>query len=258
MNYLGAEELRREDSRIVQQLSDNVYAEILPRIELLSGVLSHTSWMEREGPEGTGNQYFQALHEFFVPYQTHEAIQLAESLTQRKFVYDAPPNFILHLSLLPELAPIYGYSDYVLRRAGGKRRLEEFRLALKDLAEQTDFLSFFQHHRSMLEQCMQSALSGFDATLLIAWLETFYGWSAHEFHIVFAPSLFSGAYGAHVKTDEGEIIYQVITEIGVSEQQPEFQTGSGLTDLTVHEFSHAFVNPSLEQYDHFIDSVRAS
>jgi hypothetical protein len=173
----------------------------------------------------------------------------------RKFVYDAPPNFILHVSPLPELAPIYGYSDYVLQRAGGKRRLEEFRLALQDLAEQSDFLVFFQQQRSLLEQSMQGALSGFDAVPIIAWMRKFYGWSAPEFHLVFAPAMFSGAYGATVKTDEGEIIYQIITEIGVSEQQPEFQTGSGLTDLTLHEFSHAFVNPSLEQYDHLIDRL---
>jgi len=253
VNHLVAEECQSKEQPIVLQLSDKLTAEILPSMELLSGVLSHTSWMEHEGPKGAGNQYFQALHEFFVPYQTHEAIQLAESFTQRKFIYDAPPNFILHLSPLPELAPIYGYSMYLLRRASGKERLEEFRLALHDLAEQSDFLAFFQQHRSLLQDSMQTALSGFDGSPLTTWLETFYGWSTHKFHIVFAPAMFSGAYGAHVKTDEGEIIYQVIAEIGVSEQQPEFQTGNSLAELTLHEFSHAFVNPSLEQYDHLID-----
>ncbi|MDY0091201.1 MAG: DUF4932 domain-containing protein [Candidatus Vecturithrix sp.] len=252
-NHLVAEEIQHEEYGIVLQVSNKLYAEILPRMELLSGVLSHTSWMEQEGPDGKGNQYFQALHEFFAPYQHHEAMQLAESFIQREFVYDAPPCFILHLSPLPDLAPIHGYSPYLLRRAGGKERLEAFRLALRDLAEQSNFLAFFQQQTSLLDHSMQTALSGFDGVPLTAWLERFYGWSIPEFRLVFAPAMFSGAYGAIVKTQKGEILYQVITEIGVSEQQPEFQTGNGLADLTLHEFGHGFVNPSVEQYDHLIE-----
>ncbi len=127
------------------QVSNKLYAEILPRMELLSGVLSHTSWMEQEGPDGKGNQYFQALHEFFAPYQHHEAMQLAESFIQREFVYDAPPCFILHLSPLPDLAPIHGYSPYLLRRAGGKNVLKRFVLRYAIWLNNQTFSPFFNN-----------------------------------------------------------------------------------------------------------------
>lgn len=46
---LLAEASLPEKNRIVQQISDRVSAEIVPEIELLSGVLSQTSWMEKHG-----------------------------------------------------------------------------------------------------------------------------------------------------------------------------------------------------------------
>lgn len=70
---------------------DGVYAEILPETELLSGVLSQTSWIRTRGPRGAGNTYFRELRAFFAPFKGHEAVVLAEKLTRIGFTYDAPP-----------------------------------------------------------------------------------------------------------------------------------------------------------------------
>lgn len=43
---------------------------ISPEMELLAGVLSQTTWIERRGPEGSGNEYYRALYEFFTPIGT--------------------------------------------------------------------------------------------------------------------------------------------------------------------------------------------
>ncbi|MGB4251315.1 MAG: hypothetical protein WBK16_11530, partial [Limnochordia bacterium] len=110
---------------------------ILPEMELLAGVLTQTTWMERRGPRGPGNEYYRALKEFFAEYQDHEAVSIARRLTERGFTYDAPPAFICHLGPLPELPLLVEYNDYLVERAGGRDVLEEFRLALVDLAEQS-------------------------------------------------------------------------------------------------------------------------
>ncbi|MEJ6952180.1 hypothetical protein [Natronospora cellulosivora (SeqCode)] len=52
-------------------LPEGVYAQILPRMELLAGVLIQTTWINRRGPQGEGNYYFQDLHNFFSEYQDH-------------------------------------------------------------------------------------------------------------------------------------------------------------------------------------------
>ncbi|MGI6645214.1 MAG: hypothetical protein ACOX5D_00795 [Limnochordia bacterium] len=81
---------------------------ILPEMELLAGVLTQTTWMERRGPRGPGNEYYRALKEFFAEYQDHEAVAIAQRLTERGFTYDAPPALICHLGPLPELASLGG------------------------------------------------------------------------------------------------------------------------------------------------------
>jgi len=109
-------------------------AVVSPEMELLAGVLAQTSWITQRGPAGEGNEYYRALKEFFAPYGDHEAVKIAQELTNIGFTYDAPPGFVCHLGSLPELTLKHEYSEYLINRAKGRERLESFRLALRDLA----------------------------------------------------------------------------------------------------------------------------
>ncbi|MFC1764246.1 DUF4932 domain-containing protein [Planctomycetota bacterium] len=232
---------------ITLDLSDTISAEILPRVELLSGVLSHTTWINQRGPTGGGSLYYQALHDFFYPYRNHEAVQIAQTLTNRGFTYDAPPNFILRLSPLPALEAPYGYSDYLIQRAQSASILEQFRVALQDLAARSNFLSFCDTHRPLLGQTVQDAIADVNAVAITDWMGDFFGWSGDRFHLVFAPAMFpGGGYGASVETGDGVDIYQVVRASGYGTERPGFPSGISLTALTLHEFSHSFVNPSVE------------
>lgn len=223
---------------------------VSPEMELLAGVLSQTSWIEKRGPEGQGNEYFRALQDFFAPYKEHDAIRLAQELTNKGFAYDGPPAFICHLGSLPDLDLAYEYSEYVIKRAGGREILEDFRLALADLAAESNFLSFFAKWEPYLADCLAPSLQGFRRELVEAWLSDFFGWTPAGFHLIAAPSMFpGGGYGAAVTDSEGnEIAFQIIRENGSSETVPEFPSGVSLESLTCHELGHAFVNPSLQAY----------
>lgn len=250
--------LQQTDHPVVLQLADRVSAEILPRIEFLSGVLSQTSWIQKRGPNGKGNTYFQALQAFFAPYRNHDAIQFAEALTQRGFTYDAPPAFMINLSSLPDLAPVYRYPNGdVIKRANGTHSLEFFRKSLKDLAEQSQFLLFFDQHRAEYEQIVREAVQGFDPVPIVAWLETFYGRRADGYHLVLAPAMFpSGGYGPALDTAQTFQVYYIVRESGRNERQPEFVKGQfSFATLVVHEFSHSFVNPPLYRNDDLIDPL---
>jgi hypothetical protein len=244
---------------IVRPLSTNIVAEILPRVELLSGVLSHTSWMNTRGPRNRGSRYFQALQEFFIPYQEHDAIQLAEALTQAGFTYDAPPAFLLSLSPLPELDATSGYSEYLVQRADGEEKLEAFRMALRQLAEESDFLTFFQQQRQQLERALDASLTGFAAEQVTEWLIEFYGWSGDEFHLVFAPGMCcGGGYGATINTEDATVIAQVIRAYDRHEGAPQFCDGDELLRLTLHELSHSFVNPAVAQHADLFQKLELS
>lgn len=238
----------------------NVYVEILPRVELLSGVLSQTSWIKRRGPQGRGNNYYRELKSFFDQYKEHEAVKIAQNLTNKGFTYDAPPNYILSLGPLPELELENEYSDYLLRRAGDKQVLEDFRIALIDLAHQANFKSFFKDKRNKLLKDIDSTINYFDAKKVIDWERKFFGWSGDEFHLVFAPAMFpGGGYGATIAKGNGrKIVYQVIRENGSSITEPEFPTGTSLELLALHEWGHSFINPSVAKYNTLIDVLNLS
>lgn len=227
-----------------------VAVEISPEIELLAGVLSQTTWIEGHGPIGCGNEYFQALQTFFEEYRHHPAVTLAQNLTKKGFTYDAPPAFICHLGSLPDLELVYEYSDYLVGRAGGRGKLEEFRLALADLAKESNFSTFFESWMPYLESSLDTSREGFRRELLETWLEGFFGWSPAEFHLIVTPSMFpGGGYGASVRDAQGGLMaFQIIRENGRSQTLPEFPSGVSLENLTIHELGHSFVNPSLEAY----------
>lgn len=235
----------------------NIQIEILPEIELLAGVLSHTSWMNRRGPRGIGNEYFRELQTFFANYKDHKAIKIAEELTKKGFAYDAPPNFILSLGPLPKLKPINGFSEYLLGRAGGRNHLESFRKELVKLAAESKFISFYQKHRPFLEEVLKSSAQDFNGTKVITWLQEFFGSQGDEYHLVFAPAFFrGGGYAATIDTRDGrKIIYQVIRENGTSIKKPEFYDTRVLEELSLHEWGHSFVNPALDKHSSLVDSL---
>jgi len=222
--------------------------EILPQMELLAGVLSQTTWIANRGPEGKGSLYFQALKKFMEPYKDHEAVKIAQSLTDKGFSYDAPPCFACHLGPLPDLEPIGEYSDYVAGRAGGKETLENFRIALKDLAAESHFQEFLDEWADALQGCIQASSAEFDRPKIEKWLTEFFGWDAAEFHVVLAPAMFpGGGYGATVVDWEGRKIgYEIVRSSGKSETAPDLPAGKSIESLTLHELGHYFVNPTLE------------
>lgn len=223
---------------------------VSPEMELLAGVLAQTTWIENLGPSGSGNEYFRALQEFFATYKDHPAVIQAQNFTNKGFTFDAPAAFVCHLGPLPDLELLYEYSSYLISRAGGRERLEDFRLALKDLAYKSDFLVFFASWDGYLEASLENSRADFRQELLENWLEDFFGWSASEFHLLMAPSMFpGGGYGATVTDSQGNsIAFQIIREQGCSQTVPEFPSGVSLENLTIHELGHFFVNPSLEAY----------
>jgi hypothetical protein len=231
------------------KLSDTMTLEISPEIELLTCVLSQTSWMKTRGPQGRGNAYFQELQALAAPFGTHPAVINAERLTHMNFTYDAPPNFILR-TRLPEMTLVHGYDGYLIRRAQGVDNLDRFRTSLRDFAAATEFRRFYNNHVRAYRGWLVNVKGQIDAEKITGWLSAFFGKPGGQFHIVLAPAMPSqGGYGFRIETPGSPLIYQVIRERGTGEGAPEFfQWENELNNLTIHEFSHSFVNPAVEKW----------
>lgn len=223
-------------------------AEVVPQLELLSGVLAHTDWIKRRGPRGEPSRYFKELHAWFAPFRTHHAIKQAAELTRRGFTSDAPPAFALHLGALPELPMAYRYSEYLIKRADGRAILEEFRQALGDLARESDFARFLSGHKKDYDRWCGDAR--FERSKAVQWLERFYGAAGYEFRLALAPAMYpGGGYGASIAAGEGRtIVYQVVRVQKDEKGEPVFPKNEELLALSLHEWGHAYVNPALETH----------
>lgn len=236
----------------------NAPVEILPQMELLAGVLTQTSWITHRGPQGKGNKYFQALKEFMEPYKDHEAVRIAQELTDKGFTFDAPPAFACHLGPLPELELAAEYSEYLVRRAGGRDVLERFRIAMKDLAEESKFTEFLAGWQDTFARWIEQSSAGFDRPKIEKWLTEFFGWEASGFHVVLAPAMFpGGGYGATVVDRDGRSIgYNIVRCGGTSEGDPDLPSGISVETLTLHELGHYFVNPSLDEHPSLVQRLQ--
>lgn len=245
---------------VAEGFPKGINAVISPRVELLAGVLSQTSWIENRGPKGKGNKYYCDLKEYFSKYKNHKAVQIAEKLTIAGFTYDAPLNYVLSLKEPPSLQHEGEYTDYQISRSGGKKNLEEFTAALNDLSREMDFPSFFESHRAELQGYVDKSVKEFGAEKVLNWLKNFYGEvdNKGDFYLVFAPAMFpNGGYAASIPDSTGKLtVYQIIRENGVSENDVNFPKGTDLELLALHEWGHSYVNLSLQANNSLLEKYQ--
>ncbi|OEF97596.1 hypothetical protein BHF71_11145 [Vulcanibacillus modesticaldus] len=214
----------------------------------MSGVLSQTKWMNIRGPEGNGNEYFRELQYFFSYYKNHKAIEIANELIDNGFTFDAPLNFILGLSEIPNLDSSNGYSDYLIERAKGEAILEDFRLALIDLERKSNFKeNFFNNHKSDYQRYIRKISQNFNADEVLDWMNNFYGYINNEYHLILAPAMFPlGGYAVTIEKNNGDkAVYEIIRASESSNEEPDF--GNDIFYISLHEWGHSYVNPVVKK-----------
>jgi len=107
-----------------------------PRMELLSAVqvVSGYSTINRRTP------YSRELMQFFSKDSTHQASIMTHKFeNEYGFAYDAPVNFMLCLSQVPELKAVHLFTDRLIERANGKNNLEKYATALHHFAAESNY-----------------------------------------------------------------------------------------------------------------------
>lgn len=235
---------------VVVRQGSGVSVQILPQVELITGVLSLTSWMDEYGPVHRGNRYFRDIQELFHLHYDHEAVQIAEDMLDRGFIHDLMPGLAFRLDSPPDLRWRYPVDQRLLVRAGGIEALEGFRGALEDLFAASEFTDFLREHRPLYETLVEEAAEEVDGRVLVEWIEGFFGWSASEYKTVLAPATFpAGGYGVMVTFDDGSFqAVGIIRASSAGEGPPVFPRGESLAGLMLHEWGHSFVDPTLLEY----------
>jgi hypothetical protein len=231
--------------------------EVLPQLELVSGVLSLTpAWVEGMDYPSPPSPYLQALQTRLFPYRDHEAFAIAGQLDRRGFTEDSYATFAHHLGPLPKLELRYEYNEHIKRWAKDREILERFRLALKDLAAVSDFEAFAREWAPEYAEWVAQVRRTFDGEEVIRWLEEFFGPGATApaaYRVALAPSWYpAGGFGGTLSGPDGRpIVLETIREAGQGASEPTFTWENGygldLQWLAAHEWGHHFSDKALDQ-----------
>jgi len=230
----------------------NLKISIDPRMELLNAaqLLSNTPYIDKQ------KVFSQEAITYFKPFSSEKVVALTDELIQGDYSFglDAPPEFMLHLSQVPELEQQTPFTERLLERGGGAENLEKYRIALKQFAEVSNFENFWNSKIPLYNQILDLTIAEMGEMDLVKVLENYYNETHASYNIILSPA-FSGGYGPRIPNENGKLdIYACITTYFEKEGVP-YMDMVNLRDYVWHEWGHPFVNPLTEKYR---DRVNAS
>lgn len=238
-------------------LSDRVYVEIDPRIELIAVIyrLSDVKWYREEvDPARLGvtpevYEYLRDVDEYFGPYMDMKAVKMVPEMVEEGLEYDAIPEFAIHLSL-GDFSKAVPWDDMLkLRPFLDTEKLDEFAEAVAEFAEETNFWKFYREHEEFYNQTLEEfAKDNPGLVELVEFEETFFGKNASSWHIVPMPLFCRHGFGYHVKSGDNVTVYAFLGFGKVDARVPRFYATAGGSTFLAHEFAHSFVNPAVDKY----------
>lgn len=234
--------------------TDELSLSVDPRMELLAVVQHFTSWAGG-GHIKSNTSYKHDIDSYFGDFAEHRAMDCADRLVDAGFTHDAPVTFMLHHSDPPSLVLETPYSEYLIGRAGSEERLLQFSCALREFAQETDFMRFYRSQSPLYDTLIIEVKSLLAGKPYVQTLEEFYGDSRSTYSLILSP-LFAGGYGPTVPTDEGYEIYGVIGPCALKGSRTTFACLGYLESMMLHEWSHSFVNPLVDENMDAFDQSR--
>ena len=223
-----------------------------PRMELLGAIQIAADYKDKD--DGCNlvtknTPYSNEVKAYFESMKKSEAVELTNKLVENYgFNYDSPVTFMLYLSQPRQLKEVISYSEYLIRRAGGKDNLRLYRDAIYDFAKKSDFEQFWNSKKEFYNQILSltyEQLKDMDPVKLI---EEYYKDSCNSYNMVLCPLFGNCNYGPKIELRNGkQDIYSLVCTTNTKDGIPYFNK-RGVEHLILHEFSHSFVNPLTEKY----------
>ena len=237
----------RHEISAVKYTRNSITVSIDPRIELLSVVQylsDYRGYQDMPLLTRLDFPYKDEVITAFSRYKQHPAVACFSEMSSKGFWYGQPPHAMLYLSNPPELREMLPFDDFVVQRAGGREKLENFVELLHRFAAETDFMGFYEAHRELYKTIIQQYQSKITTWSFVDALEQYYGLRQNSYTIILAPFFHPGGYGPRVQISDG--VYDVYSLCGpndVADGVPVFSASDQwLRMLVWHEFGHSFVN----------------
>ena len=215
-----------------------------PRMELLGAVQVVAGY-----PLSTHDTpYSDRVQARFGAFANSNAAKITKKMLRNGFAYDAPAGLMLYYSFPLELKLRQPYSEYLEKRSGGERKLRRYRVAMKNFAEKSDFAGFWNEndtfYRQLLEQCKNTV----GDVNIIDLLESYFNKKQKSYHIILCPLFGNNNYGPRLFDQDDRLDIYALLSVPQNQNGPISMKYGSRQGLLLHEFSHSFVNPLVEQH----------
>ncbi len=193
------------------------------------------------------NSYKSDALRYFNKYKNHKAVLLAKDLVQKGLVADYAVNWLFQHSDFPEFTRTRTVNFPFDIRPISSDSLELFRKELIDFYTEAHCDSFFRSQDLFLNKMVDDVQDSFSRKDIVQVIENYFGIKkTATYYVVLAPLLHSGGFATE-RTDKDELSV-LIGPGGVIDSFPKFDKAFLEQDLVIHEFSHNYSNPVVEQF----------
>ncbi|PAW94689.1 hypothetical protein CKK33_14775 [Mucilaginibacter sp. MD40] len=223
--------------------------QIDPRIELLNAV---AMLFGHNGMTPSNIPYKQQTLEYFRAYRQHPVVDSLLASYRYGWGVDDPIFFMLALDEHFHIRS--GLDAGIVSRGGGRYRLEKLAKLFADFCIKANFYAYFNTKQAAFyNQVITQTAYNFRDFKVVPLMENYFG----EQHSYVVDLNLMGGYGnfgkAYPLPNGHSKLYAVVATSTSSAEVPVFSPTIELFTLIIHEFSHGFINPSIDPYASRLD-----
>lgn len=221
-----------------------------PRLELLASIELNSGFYNIVDYH---SEYKNDMKKYFRSVRNHQVIKMFRSLSKEGLYVDVPPDFMLHLSKVPDLEIEYEIDDELINLfTRDDRTTDLFLQNLRNYAMQANLQLFFDQQDNYYWEKINNMKSIISKRDYVKDIEDYYGIKQSSYNIIISP-LFEGNYGLRLPSNDNRFnLYAVIGGSDYKDNQDN--SDDVLRDLIWHEFSHSFINPITDKYIDLIEN----
>ncbi len=215
-----------------------------PRIELFNIIAMQAG---HHGMTLSNISYKKECLDYFTPYKKLEAPKLLFETWRKGWGVDDPMFFLLYLDHDFNLKK--GLDEGIVKRGGGIAQIKKLANSFKEFAEASNFQSFFNTiQKDFYQQTLSNTKYNFKDFHGVKYLEDYYGQKCNSYTVILNINSGYGNFGKQVPTTTGVDLYAIVETNTSFGNLPTYFPTISTVDLILHEFSHGFVNPVLDQF----------
>jgi len=215
-----------------------------PRVELFNIVAMQFG---HSGMTLSNIPYKKQSLDYFAPYADLPAPKLLLDTWKKGWGVDDPIFFLLYLDenfIIQKELP-----EGIIERGGGMEQLQKLAASFREYAEQSNFEYYFNTlQKDFYRQVLAQTAYNFKNFEAIDEMENYYGEEADSYTLILNLMSGYGNFGRAIRHNGRLDLYALVETRVSAGELPLYIPSVDTRNLILHEFSHGFVNPSVDEY----------